>query len=93
MTIDRRRCAVCSAQKDIDRTSSLAIVLAAVQAAIEGDSDGAASLYEHLSPLDAHIAVAVASNFLLEICRLQGLDPLSAVQAYRANLASYVAKQ
>lgn len=93
MTIDRRRCAVCAAQKDVDRTSAIAVVFAAMQAQIEGDSDGAASLYEHLTALDAHMAVAVASNFLLENCRLLGLDPLSAIQAYRANLASYVANQ
>jgi hypothetical protein len=93
MTIDRRRCAVCNAQKDIDRTSALAVVFAGMQAAIEGDSDGAASLYEHLTPLDAHMAIAVANNYLIELCRLLGADPLEAIQAYRANLASYVAKQ
>jgi hypothetical protein len=71
----------------------MAVVFAAMQAAISGDSDEAASLYEYLSPLDAHMAIAVASNFLLELCRLQGMNPLEAVQAYRANLATYVANQ
>jgi hypothetical protein len=93
MTIDRRRCAVCNGQKDIDRTSALGVVYAGIQAAMEGDSDGAASLYEHLTPLDAHMAIAVATNVLLEICLQRGADPLATVQAMRANLASYVAKQ
>ena len=93
MTVTPARCAVCSAQKEVDRTSALAVVFAAMQAAVEGDSNGAASLYEHLSPLDAHMAVAVASDLLLQLCEWGGLNPLEAIRAYRANLASYVARQ
>lgn len=83
---DSVHCPVCQTHTVADNLAAQGLVISGLKALFSGDMETVGSLYEILTPYDAHTAIGFAAALLNDICVMTGLDVDTFLDGYRKGL-------